>query len=74
MNQEGDYAVFDFKIHNVFDRSSTENMVPILGGEALIDWKPPSKDAILDYDVLDEHAIWNILRKYGFISSIGFDN
>ena len=49
-------------------------MVPILGGEPLVDWYPPSKDAVLDYDILDEHALWNIFRKYGFISTIGFDN
>ena len=51
-------------------------MVPILGGETLINRKPPTNVAagFEEYDILDEHALWNILKPYGFISTIGWDD
>ena len=72
LNQGDDYSVFDFKIHNINGNASQENTSPILGGENWVGWEPTIQD--LEFDNFGNDALWNILRKYGFISMIGEDD
>ena len=42
INEQGEYAVFDFKIHNAIGNGSKENIMPILGGENFVNFEPVS--------------------------------
>ena len=66
-----DFAVFDFKLHNIIGGTSVQNQVPIFGG---IDNAAESFEGDQDVDRLGKHAIWNMIREKGFISLFGMED
>ena len=66
-----DFAIYDFKLHNVFGHTSVENQVPILGKLENFVSEFEGDQYI---DKLGKDALWNILREEGYISLLGFDD
>ena len=66
-----DFAVYDFKLHNVIGGNSVANQVPIFGGIEQFLTKFPGNQ---DVDRLGKHAIWNIIREKGYISLFGMED
>ena len=71
LNNNSNFSVFDFKIHNILGPDSISNQVPIFGGrdKFVREFKGNQK-----VDRLGEKAIWTMLRKKGFISLFGMEN
>ena len=65
------FAVYDFKLHNILSPSSRGNQVPIFGKKENFVEK---FEGYQYTDKLGENAIWNMLRDKGYISSLGFDD
>lgn len=70
-NRSSGFSVFDYKIHNILGPDSISNQVPIFGG---IDKFVRDFTGNQNIDYLGESAIWNILRKKGFVSMLGLEN
>lgn len=66
-----DLAVYDFKLHSTIGTDSIANMVPILGGK---DNFVRSFEGNQKIDYLGDKALWNILRKKGYLSLIAHDD
>ena len=66
-----DLAIYDFKLHSTFGRSSVENQISILGKYENFVYEFKGNQ---DIDKLGKDAIWNILREEGYISLMGFDD
>lgn len=71
LNKEEEYAVFDFKIHNILGHNSVSNQVPIFGPLSKFVFK---FDGDQEVDYLGEDALWNLLKDHGFISMLGLEN
>lgn len=65
------FSVFDFNFHNVIGSDSPGNQVPILGGKIHFSRKHRGNQ---DKDFLGDTAMWNLLRKKGYISLLGFES
>lgn len=66
-----DFAVYDFKLHNILAVTSADNQVPIFGGFKNYVKSFPG-DQFIDY--LGEDAIWNMIKDKGYISMLGLED
>lgn len=66
LKMNSDYEVYDFKLHNIAGAGSPENQVWIFSGRNRMSRQHKSSDFPND--------IWNLLRPYGYISLLGFEN
>lgn len=64
------FTVHDFKLHNILGEDSIGNQGPIFAGKK----KFTRNSGNRNIDYYGESALWNILRKKGFISLLGFDD
>jgi hypothetical protein len=60
------YQVSDFKLHNIAGSGSPENQVWIFSGRKRVVREQKAADYSED--------IWNLLRPYGYVSLLGFEN
>ena len=65
-----DLAVYDFKLHNIMGTGSIENMGPIFAGKDRF----TKNEGLKNPDAYGDKALWNMLRKKGYISMLGFDD
>ena len=65
-----DLAAYDFKLHNVKDKETIHNMGPIFAGHD----KFTLTGGLTDPDAYGDKALWNILRKKGYISLLAVDD
>ena len=72
LNKESNYSVFDFKLHNVFDDASVENMVAIFANTSEKNWGIVGDDEV-DYFAANG-GIWNLLREQGFLTFAGIED
>lgn len=63
-----DYSIFDFKIHNIFGPASIDNIIPIFANFTHSDVDNKMQD------IIGEAAMWNILKRQGYISYLGFED
>lgn len=68
---DSEFSVFDYKLHNILGADSISNQVPIFGG---LDKFKTSFTGDQNIDYLGDTALWNILRKKGYISLLGLEN
>jgi hypothetical protein len=71
LNKDSNFSVFDFKLHNILGPDSISNQVPIMGGKDRFrrDFRGDQ-----NIDFLGDKAMWNLMRKKGFISLLGLEN
>lgn len=70
LNKNSSFSAFDFKLHNNQGDNSPGNQVPIFSGNV----KPKKFQTGFNGDVLGDKALWNILRKKGYVSFIGLED
>jgi hypothetical protein len=68
LNSEGDYGVFDFKLHNVIGGDTSENLSMVLGHRFL--GKHHSDDP---KDRYKKEAMWYKMKELGFATQFGTD-
>jgi hypothetical protein len=71
INKGEEFAVFDFKIHNILAPTSVDNQVPIFAPLDRFMFNFEGDQAV---DNLGETALWNQLRELGFVSLLGLEN
>jgi hypothetical protein len=74
LNKKSEFAVFDMKLHNIVGPASADNIVPIFGSKIYVDIPVHNYEAPPDKDVLGDTAMWNILREYGYMTYLGFED
>lgn len=68
LNVQGEYAVFDNKVHNVIGTDTSRNQIWVFGKK-----DRNNVSGSKNVDALGKSAIWNIMRKKGFITFFGSD-
>lgn len=71
LNSNSSFSVFDFNLHNILGGDSADNQVPMLGGNIHF---PKTQSGSQEKDFLGENAIWNLLRKKGYISVLALES
>jgi hypothetical protein len=79
LNQDSPYAVFDFKISNIEDSTTADNIIPFLGSKAYADQTKVEYKDPPDRDILGDSALWNKFRAQvaftqGFVTYAGFED
>jgi len=69
LNGNSTYSVFDFKINNIQDAATVDNIVPFFGNQTKVEYKNPP-----DRDILGDSAMWNKFREQGFVTYAAFEN
>ena len=71
LNQNSNFSVFDFKLHNNHGDTSPRNQVPIFSGTSTF---PMYNIKNKDQDLLGSKALWNMLRSKGYINLVAFED
>jgi hypothetical protein len=75
-------TVFDFKLHSTYSSNTLANTLPIFAGRGNYDKKITEKRRSgfggiaksYKVDLLGENALWNKLKKQGYMTLLGFDD
>lgn len=68
LNAQGNYSVFDFKVHNIHGLNSPGNMVPMFTNTTMhFEERPKLKDYFGD------NSLWAIAREWGFVTFVGLE-
>ena len=68
LNNETEYSVFDFKVHNVMAKHSPENMVPMFTNKTI----PFSREA-KSKEQTGPYSLWSLAKDLGYVTHIGFE-
>ena len=63
-----DFSVYDFKLHNIIGSDTIENQSTIFADE----WVKKISGS-KNVDAYGDRAMWNIVKKKGFMTLLGFD-
>mmetsp|Transcript_16959 Transcript_16959/g.30498 ORF Transcript_16959/g.30498 Transcript_16959/m.30498 type:complete len:713 (+) Transcript_16959:2175-4313(+) len=66
LNKQGEFRIFDFKLHNVIGSKSVSNQIPMLAKSV----RAPGRDKNVD---LAEDPLWNIFKDKGFVTYFGIE-
>lgn len=68
LNQNQQYRVFDFKLHNIMGGNSVANQMPILAAKPTIDDFSPNRD------FTGNSSLWSVFKSKGFMTYFGFED
>ena len=67
LRQQQQYAVFDFKLHNIIGSNTAENISRLFAG------KQNTYSEEIRNDKMGSSSMWRILKELGFATLLGFD-
>lgn len=73
LNAGKDFAVVDFKLHNVIGDGSADNTIPIFKGNCYLDGELDSSGAHRFTNKIGKDAIWEDFKQRGFMTLLAFE-
>jgi hypothetical protein len=70
LEAEGEWKVFDFKLHNIIGSNTAENQSNVFGQtyRGMV-----GKGEVTNTDFFGSQAIWKLMKKRGFVTLLGFE-
>lgn len=70
LHLQGDFSVFDYKLHNSLGPNSVFNMIPVLANQS--DLKKHQNAP--EEETLGNGTLWKILKSLGYVTFLGFES
>ena len=70
LHLQGDFSIFDYKLHNSLGPNSVFNMIPVLANQSDLRKHQNAPEE----EVLGNGTLWKVLKSLGYVTLLGFES